>query len=664
MNGIAMFSFRRGRSVESDPGAADEDELIECEEATMEKARESAEREAEIKYRQKQLMPKRISLLKKRFILIVCAFIVTVAILAIALAFGLHLEAKNTPSVDPYELTLMPPPSSSVLGHYAQAAVTSDASECSEIGKKILYEKHGSAVDAAIATLLCIGVQNPHTSGIGGGSFMIVYDRTQNRGDVFDMRETAPGSATKDMFKDFLNLQRFGGKSIALPGEIQGYWQAHQKYGRVPWKELFQPSIDMCNSGFRIGKSLAAAMNSAEKLIKHHAGLQELLVYNETDQLKREGDFIKNRKLGATLKLIAEGGAKAFYNSSLTETMVEEIKQSGGIVTKEDFIHYKCKRKSALLLAKQDGTKLLTPLLPSGGPLLAFVLNVLDGYAFNSESVSSQKDSAVKTYHRIVEAFKFATAARTSLGDQDFMDQQIVKKLLQNFTSSKYGAYMRSRISDDITHPTSYYGKNLYTNYEHGSTHVNVLAPDGSAVSVTSSINYHFGSGIRGSSTGIIYNNQMADFANPTYSNDTLASNQPFKDNFIEAGKRPLSSMCPAILLDNQDNVAMVVGGAGGSKIITSVAQAIIRKMNFGEDIKQAIDARRLHHQLLPPFIEYEKGFPMMYIDGLKNMGHNTSLFAPPAYSSMFSAVNAIHRDRTGIYANCDYRRGGQPAGY
>uniref|UniRef100_A0A3B3X7U0 Gamma-glutamyltransferase 1b n=1 Tax=Poecilia mexicana TaxID=48701 RepID=A0A3B3X7U0_9TELE len=482
-----------------------------------------------------------------------------------------------------------------------KAAVAADAGPCSEVGRDIL-QKGGSAVDASIASLLCVGLINAHSMGIGGGLFLTIYDAKTGKVEVIDARETAPHNATQDMFKNNTNLSQKGALSIAVPGELRGYDMAHKRHGKLPWKDLFQPSIELAEKGFPMGKAMAIAINANKELIVNDTALCEVFCARNGGVLK-ENDTIKFTRLAGTYRRIAEKGAEEFYTGQLSDELVKDIQASG--------------------------------------------------YNFSTDSMAT-KEKKILTFHRIVEAFRFAYAKRTLLGDPKFLQ---IEDLIKNMTSTSYADVMRAKITDDTTHPMEYYEPQFWLPENHGTSHLSVVSEDGSAVAATSTINHYLGSKVMSGSTGIILNNEMDDFSSPYIINGFDVPPSP--SNFIKPGKRPMSSMCPTILFDKNNNVKMVVGGSGGTKITTSIAQVILKALFFGFDVDKAVTDPRLHNQLSPNTTQAESDFDKEIMDGLAKKNHVTAFLTSPG-----AVVQAVLRRDNKLSAKSDPRKGGYAAGY
>ncbi|KAL3872307.1 hypothetical protein ACJMK2_040240 [Sinanodonta woodiana] len=515
--------------------------------------------------------------------------------------------------------------SQSKEGHYRFASVAADAAECSQIGTEIMARDGGSAVDAAIASILCDGIHNAQSCGIGGGHILTYYQRNTGNAYTIIAREMAPRGASEDMFANQRASSVEGGMAIAVPGEIKGLHNIWKIGGKLPWKHLFQPTIKLCRDGFKVGQTLADSIQSTSHFYRNHANLREMVTNPQTGTYYRKGDIMRRPKLAATLEIIANEGPDAFYNGSLSVNITQDIQDAGGIITEDDLRGYTAIQKDPLIITLHDQSKVFSPPPPSSGAVYQLILNILDGYNYTDTSIKTDQDATV-FWHRVVEAFKHAYSQRTHLGDDDVENENFkshIKELVRNMTSLEYGKSNRAKINDNRTFGTDYYEPQFDVKTDHGTSHVSVLGPNGDAVSITSTINLFFGSKVVGSRTGILFNDEMDDFSTPNTINAFGVPASPA--NFIKPGKRPLSSMTPSVVIGPDNDVRLVVGASGGTSITTATALVTIETLWLKWGIKEAIDFPRIHHQLVPQTVDVERGFPQ--IERILTKGSDRCLF-------------------------------------
>lgn len=577
---------------------------------------------------------------KKVGLAVVLAVLVLAAVIAVAIVYSRSDDDNEDVK------------SGKKVGEYQKFAVAADRKVCSNIGSNILKDG-GSAVDAAVATVFCVGLLNMHSCGIGGGGFMNVYLRKEKKSIIYDFRETAPAAATQKMFIPKNASSVIGGLAIAVPGNIKGLHHVWKKHGTKPWKDLVQPTIDMAKKGFIISPFVGKRINDLKDTLGKNKGFSDFLKKKDGTWYKT-GDKLTNPLLADTLERISND-PNTFYNGTLAQEIVDDITEAGGIITLQDLKYFKVIERESLNVTIEDKEYLFMP-PPGGGAVVAMTMNILKGYNFTLDDFKNEK-KVVSTTHKIIEALKFAFARRPLLADPSFSKN--VSKVINDMIDLKIGQELRQKIMEKPYPNQTYYGGFYQQTKDQGTTHVSILAENGDAVSVTDTINYAFGSAVRSTRNGIIYNNEMDDFSTPGLVN--LWGYLPAEANFIEPGKKPLSSMSPTIVTDQNGDVKMVVGGSGGSRIITGVLQTLVRKLYFNMDLDEAVDTPRVHTHLLPYEVYVYNKFkiPETLKKGLQDLGHKL------VYSDHRCVVQAIYRKEINgtIYAVSDPRKGGVPAG-
>ncbi|XP_077989784.1 glutathione hydrolase 1 proenzyme-like [Glandiceps talaboti] len=516
-------------------------------------------------------------------------------------------------------------------------AVSCNVQLCSQIGVDTL-KKGGHAVDAAIATMLCIGLVNAESSGIGGGGFMLI--KSGHSFDSIVFRETAPAASTQNMYKNDINLSLKGGLAVAVPGELKGMEMAHNTYGKLPWEDLFKPTIKLAENGFPVYRHTVEAVE--QKYDNLTAALKDIYVPNGVKVKK--GDKIKRPDLANTLTLISQQGSDVFYNGSITDNIIDTVRAAGGIITKEDFRTYKVITDTALETSYNDFSVHTVP-APSGGPVFLSIISILENYNFTK----NDKDDPL-TYHRIIEAFKYAYAQKTRLGDPLYVDD--VKDLQNSMFSKAAALEIRNKINDNTTYPPDHYGP-FFPQSDHGTSHVSVIDNEDNMVSVTTSINTKFGSTVM-TPDGILLNNEMNDFNWPGKYKDYQDAGIPVSTaNYIKGGKRPQSSSAPVIAYDKSEpcQPRFAIGGINGTRITTGVVQTFINLLSLGlKTLKNAIDEPRLHHQLIPNEVEVEDGISNQIISGLRSRGHTVTKVEP------LSVVVGVFKAKDKVSASGDSR--------
>ncbi|KAG5666201.1 hypothetical protein PVAND_017618 [Polypedilum vanderplanki] len=224
---------------------------------------------------------------------------------------------------------------------FYKAAIVTNGLECASLGKKI-FDMGGNVADVAVTVVLCEGVANPQSSGIGGGFLLSYYSKTEGIVRTLNARETAPAAATIDMFVNDTNSAVSGGKAVAVPGEIKGLWELHQKFGRLEWKTLLQPVIKLCKEGHVVSNYLQNVFGRYEERIFNEPSLREIFINPSTNHTYKLGEKVKRLKLAETLEIIARDGVDAIYGGGeIGKKLIEDVQSYGGIITEEDLMNYK-----------------------------------------------------------------------------------------------------------------------------------------------------------------------------------------------------------------------------------------------------------------------------------------------------------------------------------
>lgn len=540
-------------------------------------------------------------------------------------------------------------------------AVAADEGRCSAIGAAVL-DDGGHAVDASIAAALCLGVTHPHSSGVGGGAFMVIR-LANGTHEAIEFRESAPAAAYRDMYVDGSGANganrssTFGGAAVAVPAELAGLHLAWERHGRLPWRRLVEPAALLAN-GFEVGKDLAREIaDMAEDLAKFPVTKEVFLKADGSPLL--EGETCANTRLAATLRRVANEGPSVLRTGELADALAKDIRDAGGVMESSDLAAYR-PRIFEPIVASAMGVELIgMPPPSSGGAAVAQIIEFLDGYDLPLASAGTLGT------HRTAEAFKHAFAMRMNLGDPDSATPDMTAAL-NDMLSPTFNAELRSMTKDDRTLNVTAYGAKWNQLDDSGTTHVSVVDKDRNAVALTSTINTEFGSKLVSPSTGIVLNNEMDDFSSPGEVNHYGLA--PHEANFIAAGKRPLSSMSPTIVTRGGKLYA-VAGASGGPRIITATAQLLLNVIARGMSPLDAVNAPRLHHQLVPhvAFAENqrclgtgpERKLSEADVEALRSRGHEVEYTDSKTATTQLVVVDI---DTGEVHAVSDARKGGKPA--
>ncbi|XP_033825953.1 glutathione hydrolase 7 [Periophthalmus magnuspinnatus] len=487
---------------------------------------------------------------------------------------------------------------------FNQGAVVTDVAQCTSVGFEVL-EKQGSSVDAAIAAALCLGIVHPHTSGIGGGGVMLVHEIRKNETRVIDFRETAPSVITETMLQTTLDSNP--GLLVGVPGMLSGMNQAHQLYGRLPWKDVITMVADVARNGFNVTHELAEALAHAKKQNMSKA-FEDLFLPN--GQIPLAGLFSRRMDLAAILDAVAEKGISEFYSGNLTQEIVAVVQEKGGVLTEEDLDKYSTVLRKPAEINYQGHHVMASP-APHAGIALITALNILEGYNITNQL------SRQSTFHWIAESVKIALAMASEIGDPmfDTSVSEIVAKMLSKPQASQF----RQMIDNSKTFPADHYTQTFTLEEGAGAAQVVVMGPDDVIVSVMSSLNKPFGSGIL-TPSGILLNSQILDFSWPNKTES--ATTNPH--NRLLPGKRPLSFLMPTVVRPavGMCGTYVATGSSNGEKALSGITQVLLNVLSSRKNMNDSLAYGRLHPQLQPNTLLVDSEFLDEDIKLLQSKGH------------------------------------------
>lgn len=545
--------------------------------------------------------------------------------------------------------------------------VVSTSSYASKVGIEIL-KKGGNAIDAAVAVGFALAVTYPSAGNLGGGGFMVIH-LAGGKNITIDYREKAPLTANRDMFLndegDFVpELSQLGTTSAGVPGSVAGLLYALEKYGTLPLSEVIQPAIDLAKNGWKLEERDSIYFSNNLPIFEKYSSSKK--IFTKDGEPYKTGDLFIQPDLAWTLEQIKEKGRDGFYKGKVAELLVNQVKSLGGHITLEDLEKYKPIERTPIVGTYRGYEIVSMPPPSSGGIALVELLNILENYSTDG-GLKTEGWNSAEYIHHLVEAMKYVYADRTyHLGDADLYpvptEQLLSKEYAKTIFNKIEEAKDRAVPSNEI--------KSLDVSYTHESTettHYSVYDSFGNAVSTTTTINSSFGSGIVVEGAGFLLNNEMDDFsAKPGVQNQFGLMGS--EANSIQPEKRMLSSMTPTIILKDGEPY-LIIGSPGGSVIITTVLQVILNCIDFNMNIREAIEAPRIHHQWIPDSLYYEQfaigeALTENVKDELEKMGYN--LVNDGIEFRKLGIAEGIMIDNKNkiIYGASDPRGGGLAIGY
>jgi gamma-glutamyltranspeptidase / glutathione hydrolase len=550
-----------------------------------------------------------------------------------------------------------------------QGMVASAHPLATQAGLQVL-QQGGNAIDAAVATTLAISVVEPFSAGIGGGGFMLVKVGNETR--ALDFRERAPRQASRNMYLDAQGKVKpqaslEGHLAAGIPGTIAGLAAAHQKYGKLPWSQVVQPSIKLARNGFTVSKLLADRLQEKAPLLTRNPAARQIFLPNGRPLLA--GDRLVQTDLALTLTTIARN-PRNFYQGTIAQKIDRDMRQNGGLLTTADLLAYRPIWRSPLCGKFRQYQVCSMPPPSSGGVHLLQMLNIM-----------GDKNLGKTTWHSADAVHLMAEAMRTAYADRSFYlgDPAFTKVPVTALTSPAYAALRRQEISLSRARPfaqvkpadwsvlrrfqpnapvQSPIPRTSSRQVSADTSHLTVVDRQRRVVSLTFTVNHRFGAGVVAPGTGILLNNEMDDFA--------VAPGVPNayglvggEANAVTPGKTPLSSMTPTIVTEN-GKFRLAVGSPGGSVIITNVLQVILNTLVYKMDVKAAVAAGRIHHQWLPNKLDIETGaVDAQTVAELQRRGHQLGQRLD------WGNANAIQQLNDGTLAGAaDPRREGTAQGF
>jgi gamma-glutamyltranspeptidase/glutathione hydrolase len=496
--------------------------------------------------------------------------------------------------------------------------VVTDASLATKVGADVLAAG-GNAVDAAVATAFALAVVFPTAGNVGGGGFLVA--RMGGKSYALDFRETAPAAATRDMFLGpdgkATEDSRLGYRSAGVPGTVAGMWEAWQKLGskKESWAELLAPAIDLADRGFVVDEAFAKTIGIvATKLAKFPASSALFLPSGVAPAV---GSTWRDPDLAAVLRRVASDGASGFYAGAVAERIGKAMKDGGGIMSTADLGAYRAKWRDPFEYQYRGRTLVGMPPPSSGAVTMAMIAHLLTPWDLRALGWHSADH-----VHLAAECMRRAFAARNAkLGDPDFVQNPVAELVSDDWARDQGATIVKDRAT-----PTKDLYPSLAARPAGGTdtTHMAVVDADGNAVSMTTTVNTWFGSGVTVPGLGFVLNDEMDDFATVpgTANGFGLVQGEP---NAIAPGKRMLSSMSPTLVLGPSGSVDLVLGAAGGSRIISTVFEELSNVVDFGMDPADSVRAPRFHQQDLPDVLLLEgRALPEAVRRALEAMGHAT----------------------------------------
>ena len=495
--------------------------------------------------------------------------------------------------------------------------VVSQNEAASRAGAQVLRDG-GNAVDAAVATAFVLAVTLPRAGNIGGDGFMLVHLADEDRYTAIDYRSAAPELATLDAYvgdDGSLDGHSAGIRSAGVPGTVAGLALAHEKYGRLPWKRLLEPAIEMAAQGIVLSADEAFALDwGRDRLARSEAGAAVFL--HPDGQALAAGERLVQTDLAWTLRRIAEHGAEDFYRGEIARRLDAGMRRHGGLLRSEDLMAYRAIERPALRSSYRDVEVVTMPPASGGGAGIVGTLNLLEQF-----DLAEMGAGSADALHLFAEASKLSWRDRLAhVGDTGFLDVP-----LRGLVAKEYAAGRAGQIRMDRATPAAdVEAGDPWAHEGPETTHFSVVDADGNVVSNTYTIGADFGSGVMIEGTGFLLGNLIGNFSLRAQL-DARSDGRPAPPNAMQPGRRPVSSMAPTMLV-RDGRPWLVTGSPGGNTIPGTVVQTIISVVDFGMNLAEATMAPRVHqHMSGAGSLQVERGLSPDTLRLLEDRGHDIS---------------------------------------
>ena len=504
-----------------------------------------------------------------------------------------------------------------------------------------ILRKGGNAVDASVAVGFALAVTLPRAGNLGGGGFVLIYNKEDDEISSIDYRSAAPKSATSDLFLEGGQVVKFGHLVNAVPGSVAGLLKAHDDHGSLPLADLLKPAIRIARDGFEITHDLNFALQwGKESMIANKTSKEKF--YDELEEPIKVKRIFKQPKLAKTLFMISKKGSDIFYKGEIAKWISEESLSNGGLITLDDMASYKAKYRKPIETSYRGYRIVSMPPAASGGLVLLQTLNILENF-----DIKTFGHNSAKTIHLLSEAMQRAYADRAEYhGDPDYYAVP-VKEIL----NKEYSLDLSKKITENRTPDGQIFEGDL-KKYDESpdTTHFSIIDSNGNAVSNTYTLGSSFGSGVTIKQGGFLMNNQMRNFSH--FYGKADAKYGTSEANKLEPGKRMISTQTPTLVFKPNGNLMMILGSPGGGRIPNIITQVISNVIDHEMSFTESVMAPRIN-QRLEDDLQLETGFSPDTVNLLKLRGHNLET------ATTMGSVQAIFLDGENIFGVADTRRPG-----